>query len=807
MRYIVPFSDLTNENMHMSGGKAASLAKMTKNNINVPPGYVVMSNTFTEFIENSHLKDFVSDSVRSIINTNSDDIESVSKTLRSAIVDTPIPTTMSEQIIEAYRSLGSPFVAVRSSALAEDGQELSWAGELDTFLYVSEDELLLNIKRCWASFYSSRSILYQTEHNILDAMPKMGVVVQAMITPEVSGVGFSVNPISQSSSEIIIEAALGLGEAVVSGSITPDNYTIDKNRFKILDIHVAKQDKLLVRKNDKVAWTSTDKNEKSIQKLSRKHILMLASEISMLEKMYELPVDIEWSLKDDVFYILQCRPITTLDVNSSSPVDWPVEKRYARTNSTEALNDLRKIFVNSAWETQKVAAVPLYLCCATQPSAWDSRDFLAINYKHLLYVFENDRCKLYYDIDDWTKIARRYFSQYESIDNVRSVILQHKLDYLESVKAAKTAYAASDTNVDSLLRAVQYACERLAKAMGYAHAIEGIIYDSEKKLRNACGQTISEQEFSTLCSPIYASFLRRSHGDLLNIKDAPLSEREELTKDYVKKYSWQESSYFGRSTLNASEVQKRLDNLGDVERIDDVDISDEKIHLIEKYGLDHNAKFIIQTIEECFKWQDDRKSYILRSIDYLDEILVRLAKASGIPHHLLKYALPVELSKNTLQDKNYTTELEARSKGSAFILDNGHAPRIISGENFIKAQALMADDMADSELDFIKGIAASIGTVTGAVRVCESISDISLVEDGEVLVASMTRPEYLPAMLKASAFVTDEGGITCHASIISRELKKPCVIGTRLATSILKTGMIVEVNGFTGRIKILKKSA
>lgn len=247
------------------GGKGLSLVKMTKAGFNVPSGFVVSANVQE----------------------------------RTAGLD--------QEILQAFDKLGAQYVAVRSSAVAEDGRNTAWAGQLETYLNVTKDALLESIEKCWASINSDRAKSYAQQHNI-DA-GAVAVVVQAMIQSEVSGIAFSAHPVTKNDSEIVIEAGLGLGEAIVSGSITPDAYIVQKDSLKINDKHLATQTKKLV-------WNGTANEYEEInssdQKLPDAQISELAQQVKKLETYYGHPVDVEWAVENGELLITQCRPITTL---------------------------------------------------------------------------------------------------------------------------------------------------------------------------------------------------------------------------------------------------------------------------------------------------------------------------------------------------------------------------------------------------------------------------------------------------------------------------------------------------------------
>ncbi len=311
--YTKNFKDLTKNNVDIAGGKGASLGEMINNNISVPSGFVALATAFDRFLEET---DLFQDIEAQLHKVNYDDIASVdraSRVIRDLIHDALMPEDLQKEFMADFKKMNCKYVAVRSSATAEDSSEASWAGELESFLNTTEKTLLLNIKNCWSSLFTPRAIFYRKEKDLFDTKVSVAVVVQKMVDSEISGITFTVHPVTEDHNQMIIEAGFGLGEAIVSGSITPDSYVIDKSDWSIMDINIAEQSKCLIRcEKSGVKWVDvkSDKGEK--QKLTGEQIIELGKICKNIEDHYGSPQDIEWAFKDDKFYIVQSRPITTL---------------------------------------------------------------------------------------------------------------------------------------------------------------------------------------------------------------------------------------------------------------------------------------------------------------------------------------------------------------------------------------------------------------------------------------------------------------------------------------------------------------
>ncbi|PIR13252.1 hypothetical protein COV49_02825 [Candidatus Falkowbacteria bacterium CG11_big_fil_rev_8_21_14_0_20_39_10] len=337
-KFTKTFKQLTKKDVNIAGGKGASLGEMTKFGFHVPPGFVILAPAFDYFLEKG---DILADIEAQLKKIDYDDINSVdrySNVIRDVIADTHISKDLEKTIVDSFKKLTKPhpdsllrkergvgssplrrgrlgggLVAVRSSATAEDSDIASWAGELESYLNTTEKTLLANIKKCWSSLFTPRAIFYRKEKKLHDSHVSVAVVVQEMVESEISGITFTVHPVTQDKNQMIIEAGWGLGESIVSGAITPDSYVINKKDFLIIDINISKQERKIVRDLKKgTKWTSVPKPDQEKQILDGSRIVELAKICSSIEKHYKKPQDIEWAYRAGKFYITQSRPITTL---------------------------------------------------------------------------------------------------------------------------------------------------------------------------------------------------------------------------------------------------------------------------------------------------------------------------------------------------------------------------------------------------------------------------------------------------------------------------------------------------------------
>ncbi|GAB7013904.1 pyruvate, water dikinase [Halolamina salina] len=307
--------DVRAADLETVGGKGASLGELTGAGLPVPPGFVVTAGTYRAFIEEAGIDDELF-AAMDVDPEDSAALKEASDTAHDLILNTPFPEEVREEILEAYSNLGDgeAFVAVRSSATAEDLPDASFAGQQETFLNVTEEALLERVKECWASLFSQRAIYYRERKDFPHDAVDIAVVVQQMVDADKSGVMFTSHP-STGEPRLIIEAAWGLGEAVVSGTVSPDNYVYDRNTDSVEEVTVADKKVKMIKdpETGETVEESVSPDRRNERVLSDDEIEDLVELGERVEDHYDEPQDVEWAVADGDIYMLQSRPITTID--------------------------------------------------------------------------------------------------------------------------------------------------------------------------------------------------------------------------------------------------------------------------------------------------------------------------------------------------------------------------------------------------------------------------------------------------------------------------------------------------------------
>lgn len=660
MEFIRIFSKLSKNDVSIAGGKGASLGEMTNAGIPVPDGFVILSSSFEKFIEETDLDVEIDSILHKVKHEDMRTVNKASEEIQALILNADMPNDIAIEIKKYFDRLEARYVAVRSSATAEDSSSAAWAGQLESYLNTTNNSLLENIKKCWASLFTPRAIFYKFEKELHKQKISVAVVVQRMIESEVSGIAFSVHPVTQDRNQLIIEAGCGLGEAIVSGQITPDSYVVEKEPRRIIDKNIAKQDKGLYRKkNGGNEWKEVKKGE--TQKLSDKEILHLSELLLKIEKHYDFPVDIEWAKEKSNFYIVQSRPITTLSTEIVGKKQ-SFEKIFARDFCMIALE------------------------IATISETRDNKEWMDEKNPHKPYILierTDGTCNIWY--------------------NKEGVAWTNKV-------------LASKVKTNKL----------------FLKEVENKVREGIKFIR-----------------PLYEKQQSVDKNTLLRFID-----------EFLNVYSWIEAMWWIKS-MDAKDL-----------------------------GIDHFN--IVKLREETETLSAGTEIVIRKSLEKLYPNL-------GILSSMIRLE---ELRSNKILSKEI---LQKRLDG--FTLVDNH----LVLDSLISVSTKNNYDLdipnVDKDVETFKGEPAYKGKVKGIVCRVMGHTDFGKIKQGEILVSPMTMVDFLSEMKKASAFITDEGGITSHVAITAREMKKPCVIGTKVATQILQDGDLVEVDADKGVVRVLRKES
>lgn len=678
-RLIYQLSELNVSHVSEAGGKGASLGELMCAKAPVPPGFVVTSAAFQKFISQGNLKQLVVDVIQAL-NAEQIDLTQANQQILSHLEGAKVPDDIIEAVNAAARDLQASRVSVRSSATCEDSATSAWAGQLETFLDVSPDKIMENIRSCWFSLFSESALSYGATHGYAAGQISVAVVVQKMVASEIAGIGFSVHPVTQEPDIQLIEACLGLGEAIVSGRIVPDQFVVERHSNEILESIVGDQKEALWIGNDrsKPEWQDLD-GRGTKPKITSKQVIEYSKILARLHDHYGHPIDTEWAIEDGAFQILQARPITTL------------AEEYDQT------------LIDESQEWQFAVRRPFFLLAATVLPFWlDSKHADKTLGTHLnealLIQDDTGTVNLFY--------AKKSLDAYmEHIGN----LLQHERPHLIAIlKHALDLYDQGHARIDQGLEgfdSLQEIEDFFADIAQHTTVFPAwvLTYIESNQIEDLEVQALSEKIRSHTLYPV----VERKILEPLAIKTAKslgFSAPERASELIV----WSELKH-GLVTRELLESRLAAIEAGD--------------------------RFVFQIIENQEKFQ------FVSQTGYL---LTRLAKQRQLP---------------PANDSNELTGQVAW-------------PGIFRGRAHV---VLSLDAMGQT------------------------------MEPDEVLVSIQSSPALMPLLQKCGAIVTDDGGIACHAAILARELRKPALIGTRLATTKIKTGDLIEVDTYHQVVRILEQ--
>ncbi|MFA6329729.1 MAG: phosphoenolpyruvate synthase [Candidatus Micrarchaeia archaeon] len=352
------FSEINKSSVAIAGGKGANLGEMFQMGLPVPDGFVISSEAYFNFTRATKIDQLIASTLAGLDEQDSDKLDLASETIKNAILAEPVPNDIRTDLVRAYNKLCGVsifplatqeiLVAVRSSATAEDLPEASFAGQQATFVNVKGADMLVDaVRSCWASLFEARAIYYRITQHFDHNKVGLCAVVQKMVDSEKSGVMFTVNPIDRNPNEMMIEAAIGLGEVVVGGMVTPDNYIVAKDSMQIANKTVSRQEFAILRGKSGTGSERAElpENLAASQKLTDDQITKLAAFGKKIEDHYGAPQDIEWAVEKGKIFIVQSRNITTLK-----------DKKPAQTQEVKAAMDIDEPIVEELSKPQAPAA-------------------------------------------------------------------------------------------------------------------------------------------------------------------------------------------------------------------------------------------------------------------------------------------------------------------------------------------------------------------------------------------------------------------------------------------------------------------
>jgi pyruvate,water dikinase len=847
------------------GGKGASLARMVAAGLPVPPGFHITTDAYRRYVDENHLGERIQSVAAQARVNDPATLDRASEQIQSLFAQGTIPGDITEMIRRWYGELGADIpVAVRSSATAEDLPGMSFAGQLESYLNVrGGDEVIEAVKRCWASLWTGRAIGYRQRQGIRPEDVSMAVVVQQLVAAEVAGVVFTANPLTGERGELMINAAWGLGEAIVSGRVTPDTMVINKQTGAMVSEEIASKEVMTMRLQDGTREEPVPPDKRQRAALAPAQAAELARLGVKIEQLYGRPMDIEWALCDGRIFIVQARPVTAMP-ESRVALEWKVLRkggRYFRTSVAELLPEpVSPLFATLAlplWTeaTLKIMAEAMglqrdsfalltihdyayYELALTARQAARLLFTVTVRGRRMVRMLRTARTR-------WADEARPRYANVVSEWTGRDLAATPARELLagahQIVEAAASYYVSVQlvlavANLSEAIFTEVY--NRLIKRPNDPPALTFLLgFDSapiraEKSLYDLAMWARGEDEL--------AGYLARTSGkDIAAAYESPSAPLAGVK-------SWREF---------AARLTEHLNQFGHA--VYDLDFSksvpaEAPGSLLEtlKYFLagqgrnpyerqaaataarEQAAESLLARLrglrrrwfQRVLRWaqcwaprREDALADVGLGWPVLRRILLeagrRMVAAGAMAERDEVFWLKweeVEEAARLLDAVQPAPDHRGAvaERRETWQRERGVTPPVVlpvkGGARFLGLDLSRWMPVRTSQAagSTIRGIGASPGKVTGPACVIHGPEEFDLMNPGDILVANITTPAWTPLFAMASGIVTDVGGPLSHSSIVAREYGVPAVLGTGVATRRIRGGQHITVDGDGGVVTL-----
>ncbi|WP_017581251.1 PEP/pyruvate-binding domain-containing protein [Nocardiopsis valliformis] len=862
---VAPLTAFGAEDLPVAGGKAANLGELLRAGLPVPEGFVVTTEAYAAVAESAGLQDLVAALERTPLaegapdgsapERSAEEEEALSRVvgdgtgkgpapadLRAALVGAVVPDALREGIVAAYGRLGADVpVAVRSSATAEDLPGAAFAGQQDTYLNVIGAEAVVDaVRRCWASLWTDRAVAYRRERAVDQAEVRIAVVVQVMVDSEVAGVMFTADPVSGARDRVVVDAGAGLGEAVVSGLVTPDHYLLDQ-RGRVLEWKPGRGEVVIrsvegggVRQESERAEPSEGGGGGGSRKalLSDDQLTVLAAHARTVAEHFGRPQDIEWALSDQRFRIVQARPMTALP-----PPSVPLNRRQRLQASvlTEYLPVRPYPMDVSTWlgrgPTEMMRKIAEYYgLVGTFQNYLREEDGVVVQLvppsphpapRVVLTPWKLARKALRFRPADWARDPRLadLIAEADTLDALdlpalpwaellqvpeRALRLmvpcqELRTDYLpgSGLALARMAVTTGLLGRRELLADLlggartrtedsNGALRALAERVRAEPELLRLFNDREPAgvmaaLREETGTRFAE--FRARLDAFLREYGRRETASPLLVSPPTLAESPEVVLGLVRSQLSESAGPEDGASRSAQALARLLEH-----------------PLLRGRRARARVGRWLRAAQDGVAFREDSHFYFTAMLPALRRSLLeigeRLRRAGVLEEAFDLFHLRLE-EVGEVEDVTAIPAGQAE-RLSSLVRDRAAKRAELAGVPMIDpARVFPRGDTGDA---VVAGSPASSGTVTGPVRVVLGADDFHRLREGDVLVCPYTNPAWTPLFQRAAAVVVDSGAIASHAAIVAREYGIPAVMGTGTGTAVLADGEVVTVDGGSGRV-------
>jgi rifampicin phosphotransferase len=868
--YVFGFKDLDKTNITVVGGKGANLGEISKiEGIRVPAGFCISIDAFRRITRETSSISRLLDQLSLLTVEDRNTISQLTAEIRRLIEGIAMPEDIREQIARHVSRLGKENAyAVRSSATAEDLPTASFAGQQDTYLnIIGEKEILKHVSKCWASLYADRAVTYRIQNSFDHRKVHLAVVVQKMIFPEAAGILFTAHPVTSNRKMSSIDASFGLGEALVSGLVNADVYTVHRGGVIAKKISTKKL-AVFASQDGGTKQQEIEPERQNTQALTDEQILQLDHIGRTVEKHFGHPQDIEWCLADGTFYIVQSRPITTLfPIPEAKDQEHHVYVSVGHQQMmTDALRPLGLSFFQLTAARPMVKAGGRLFVDITQDLASPAKRGILVNVLGKSDPLLNDALMTVLERGDFIKspangtsksssnesnqgvspagfhalndydpqiVSDLIKSSQMSIDELKRDIQTQSgsclFDFiLDDIQKLKKSISASQSFgvIMTAMNASSWINTKMMDWLGEINAADALSQSVPNNVTSEMGLALLDVADVIRPYPEVIHYLRHVKDD--NFLDSLAQfnggqESGDAIHTFLDKYGMRCTGEIDITKPRWSEkpttlVSMILGNIRNFERNashlrfeqgrrEAVNKEQELLarlkQLPEGEQKAKETKRMISLVRNLSGYREYPKYGIVSRYFAYKQALLREAERlvqAGVIHEKEDiYYLAFEELREVVRTNELDYQIISKRKCEYKSYERLTPPRVITSSGEIVAGEYKRENLPAGA---IVGLPVSSGVIDGRARVILKLEE-ARVEDGDILITTFTDPSWTPLFVGIRGLVTEVGGLMTHGAVIAREYGLPAVVGVENATTLIKDGQRIRVNGTEGYVEIL----
>ncbi|KXY71889.1 phosphoenolpyruvate synthase [Bacillus sp. FSL W7-1294] len=865
--FVLDFQEIEKTQLSLVGGKGLNLGELSNiQGIQVPEGFCVTTVGYEKAIEQNEELQTLLQQLTRLKREDRAQIGEISKEIREVIMAVQIPSDVVEAVAHYLSRFGNEHAyAVRSSATAEDLPYASFAGQQDTYLnIIGKEAILQHVRKCWASLFTERAVMYRVQNGFEHNQVSICVVVQKMVFPEASGILFTADPITSNRKVLSIDASFGLGEALVSGLVSADNYKVKEG--EIVDKVVStKKIAIYALKEGGTETKQIDPAQQKIQTLSEQQILQLAQIGRQIETYFGCPQDIEWCLVDNTFYIVQSRPITTLypipeENDGENHVYISVGHQQMMTDAMKPLG--LSFFLLTTSAPMRKAGGRLFVDATQRLASPASRDYLIntlgksdpLIRDALTTVVERDNFITLLPDDEKEKSVGKGVppvSTQPEIENDQAIVtelIKNSEASLEELKQNMQLKSGVDV-LDFILEDIQQLKKVLFNPQSIAVIMAGM--NASTWINEKMEQWLGEKNAAdTLSQSVQNNITSEMGLALMEVADVIRPYEEVIAYlQHVENESFLDEFVQFKGGEKAREAIDVFLNKYGMRCSGEIDITKTRwsekpttiipmiLNNIRDFEYGASKRKFEEGLQEALKKEEE----LLNRLQQLPDGKQKVEETKRMIRNIRNFIGYREYPKYGMINR-YFIYKQALLKEAEQLVQSGviHEVDDIYYLTFEELHEVVRTNKLNYELihkqkndyklyekltpprvmtsdgeiitgkykrenlpaDAIAGLPVSSGVVEGRARVILNMEDANL-EEGDILVTAFTDPGWTPLFVSIKGLVTEVGGLMTHGAVIAREYGLPAVVGVENATKRIKDGQRIRVHGTEGYIEVL----